>query len=77
MYAYVIVPKELTKREALERLLIVWEANPNLRLGQLLKKTTEGVSIAYLFDDELVALMELESRPTKRVRAISDAKEKQ
>jgi hypothetical protein len=66
--------REMTKREAMERLLRVWEASPNLRLGQLLKKTTEGVSIAYLFDDELVELVELDLRPVKRARAIPAAK---
>jgi uncharacterized protein YihD (DUF1040 family) len=66
--------RELTKREAMERLLRVWEASPNLRLGQLLKKTTEGVSIAYLFDDELVELMELDLRTAKRTKATPAAK---
>ena len=61
MYACeVMAHPELTKREAVDRLLAVWEANPRLSLGQLWQRATRGVSIAYLFDDELVQLLELQ-----------------
>lgn len=49
----------LSKREMMERLLLVWEANPRLRFGQLFHNATSGVSVEYLFDDELVRLVEL------------------
>jgi hypothetical protein len=59
--------KRDTKRETVERLLAVWEANPRLSLGQLWQRATRGVSIAYLFDDELVRLLELEMPKPKPV----------
>lgn len=49
----------LSKREIVERLLRVWEANPRLRFGQLFYSATHGVRVDYLFDDELVRLLEL------------------
>jgi hypothetical protein len=55
----------ISKREAMDRLLRVWEANPKLRLGQLLENATHDVSISYLFDDELVGLLELYLPPPK------------
>jgi hypothetical protein len=50
----------------MERLLRVWEANPHLRLGQLLRHATYGVDISYLFDEELAELLEqhLPKKPT-------------
>ena len=50
---------QISKRETMERLLRVWEANPHLRFGQLFRNATSGVMVDYLFDDELVRLMEL------------------
>lgn len=54
-----ITQPEITKREVMERLLRVWEANPHLRLGQLLSNATIDVDVFYLFDDEFVKLIEL------------------
>jgi hypothetical protein len=61
--------KELTKQETLDRLLAVWEANPRLRLGQLWQHATRGVAISYLFDDELVKLLELNLPKPEEKRA--------
>ena len=60
---------ELSKREILERLLQVWEANPHLRLGQLLHNAFNKVNLFYLYDDELVKLLEL-YLPRKRTRRV-------
>ncbi len=49
----------ITKREVVERILRVWEAHPEMRLGTLLHRATHGVPIDYLFDDELTKLIEL------------------
>jgi hypothetical protein len=57
----------MDRREAIERLLKVWEANPELRLGQLLHNATHGVDCFYLYDDEFVKLLEL-YLPQKRKR---------
>jgi hypothetical protein len=59
--------EQLSKREAMERLLKVWEANPHLRLGQLLSNATTDVKIFYMYDDEFVQLLEL-YLPKKRER---------
>lgn len=62
-------PKQESRREVLERLHAVWEANPHLRLGQLLHQAIDGAPIDYLFDDELIQLIEeyLPRRKTRRV----------
>jgi hypothetical protein len=57
---------ELSKREVVERVLRVWEANPKLRLGQLLHNATHGVDIFYLYDDEFSKLLELYLPKSKR-----------
>ena len=59
----------ITKRETVERLLRVWEANPHLRLGQLLRSATHGVHVAYLYDDEFVELLEQYLPKKLRLRA--------
>jgi hypothetical protein len=53
----------------MQKLLRVWEANPNLRLGQLLHNATYGVDYFYLHDDEFVKLLEL-YLPKKKGRAV-------
>jgi hypothetical protein len=50
---------QISRQEVMERLLRVWEANPHLRLGQLMHNATIDVDVFYLFDDEFVALIEL------------------
>ena len=50
---------EISKREVVERILRVWEANPKLRLGQLLHHATYKAPVDFLYDDELVNLVEL------------------
>lgn len=62
------VEASLSKRETMERLLRVWEANPELRLGQLFDRAMSGVKVGYLFDDELVKLLEL-YLPVRRKRS--------
>ena len=62
----------ISKREMMERLLRVWEANPHLRFGQLFQNATSGVRVEYLFDDELASLVELylpKSRKARRTKA--------
>jgi hypothetical protein len=49
---------EAQHRKVLERLLLVWNANPHLRLGQLLHRSVNGVHIEYALDDELLGLVE-------------------
>jgi len=56
---------KLTKREVVERLLHVWEQNPNLRLGQLMHNAFGDIAYSYLFDDEVVSLFE-QFLPKKR-----------
>jgi len=46
------------KRLAVERLLLVWRSNPGLRLGQLLSRATRDVKMEYVYDDELITLLE-------------------
>lgn len=46
------------RKVTLERLLRVWNANPHLRLGQLLHRSVNGVHIEYALDDELLGLVE-------------------
>ena len=63
----------LSKSEVMERLLRVWEANPHLRLGQLLSNATIDVDVFYLFDDEFVKLIELYLPKKQRGRRRSHA----
>ncbi len=65
----VVETEALSKREVLERLLRVWEANPHLRFGQLFQSATKGVPVDYLFDDELVRLVELYLPRKRRTKA--------
>ncbi len=58
----------ISKREVMERLLRVWEANPHLRFGQLFQNATSGVKVEYLFDDELASLVELYLPKSKKRR---------
>jgi len=46
------------RRTVLERLLRIWNEHPSLSLGRFLQRTTNGVEVEYLFDDELLGLME-------------------
>lgn len=69
---------ELSKREVVERLLHVWEENPNLRLGQLIHNAFGKIAYPYLFDDELISLFEQflpkrKSRPRTRKRSVAAA----
>lgn len=57
------------RRRVLERLLRVWDEHPGMSLGQLIRGTTTGVLVEYLFDDELIGLMELSV--SKHVRRTS------
>lgn len=54
------------KRRTVERLLRVWEANPQLHLGQLLSRATRDVKLEYVFDDELLTLLEASLNRTER-----------
>jgi len=54
------------KRAVIERILAVWEKNPQLRLGQLLVNTMNGIDdehttrrIFYVEDEELAQRLEL------------------
>lgn len=50
----------MSKQEVLDRVLVAWEANPRLRLGQLLDCATKlGPDQAALFDIEDEQLVEV------------------
>lgn len=51
--------EDAERRRVVERLLRAWCASPHLRLGQLLARATVGVRLEYVFDDELLGLVEV------------------
>ena len=46
------------KREIIERLFVVWEKNPHLRLGQLLMNACDGAAFYMTEDYPLMKLVE-------------------
>ena len=45
-------------QEILNRLQVVWEKYPHLRLGQLILNITRDPALYYVEDDELIAAIE-------------------
>jgi hypothetical protein len=60
------------RRKVVERLLRAWRANPHLRLGQLLSRTVAGVKLEYVFDDELLGLLEANMPKSERQQLARD-----
>ena len=60
--------EDAERRKVIERLLRVWSATPHLRLGQLLGCAIVNVQLEYVFDDELMHLIEERLPKTERRR---------
>lgn len=48
----------MTREEVLRRIEYVWEAQPNMRLGQLLCTCANYVALYYSTDEELIKMLE-------------------
>lgn len=49
-------PKRIDK--ILERLKVVWKTYPDLRLGQLIGNVTEGPTMYYMEDGQMIEILE-------------------
>lgn len=60
------------KRTILEHVFRVWQTHPHLRLGQVIARATAEVNLEYVYDEELLALLEAGLNKTQKRQLDAD-----